>query len=91
VANIHSAKKRIRTNARKHMRNTMYRSRAKTMIKRAEAEIFNGTPDAEAVRQACRTLDKAAGKGILHKNNAARRKARLMKKYNEALQETTTA
>ncbi|PDV97967.1 30S ribosomal protein S20 [Candidatus Chloroploca asiatica] len=84
MANTQSAKKRIRSNARKHERNTVYRSRVKTMVKKAEMSIFSGTPDEEAVRDAISTLDKAAVKGIIHKNNAARRKSRLMKKLNAA-------
>ncbi len=84
MANTKSAKKRIRTNERKHLRNTMYRSRVKTMIKKAEQSIFSGTPDEATIREAISTLDKAAGKGVLHKNNAARRKSRLMKKLNAA-------
>lgn len=84
MANTKSAKKRIRSNERKHQRNTMYRSRVKTMIKKAELSIFTGTPDEALVREAISTLDKAAVKGIIHKNNAARRKSRLMKKLNAA-------
>jgi small subunit ribosomal protein S20 len=86
VANIKSAKKRIRVNARKHERNVRYRSRVKTMIKKAEDTIFDGEPEIEEVQEAIRTLDKAASKGILHRNNVARRKSRLMKKYNQAIQ-----
>lgn len=84
MANTKSAKKRIRTNERKRVRNLMYRSRVKTMVKKAEQAIFNGTPSEETLREAISTLDKAAGKGIIHKNNAARRKSRLMKKFNAA-------
>jgi len=84
LANTKSAKKRIRSNERKHQRNTIYRSRVKTMVKKAEQSISSGTPDDATVREAIRTLDKAAGKGIIHKNNAARRKSRLMKKLNTA-------
>jgi len=62
------------------MRNQMYRSRVKTVIRKAEQLIFTGQPSEEAVRDAVSTLDKAAVKGIIHKNNAARRKSRLMKK-----------
>jgi small subunit ribosomal protein S20 len=91
VANIKSAKKRIRVNARQHERNLRYRSRAKTMVNKAEDSIFSDTPSEEAVREAIRTLDKAAVKGIIHKNNAARRKSRLMKKYNQALQASQSA
>lgn len=84
MANTKSAKKRIRSNERKHERNTMYRSRVKTAVKKAEQSIFSGTPDEETIRAAISTLDKAAVKGIIHKNNAARRKSRLMKKLNTA-------
>ncbi|MEI6775609.1 MAG: 30S ribosomal protein S20 [Chloroflexales bacterium] len=80
MANTKSAKKRIGTNARKHTRNQMYRSQVKTAVKKAEQSIFSGTPDEAAIRAAISTLDKAAVKGIIHKNNAARRKSRLVKK-----------
>jgi small subunit ribosomal protein S20 len=82
LANSKSAEKRIRSNQRKAERNKMYRSRAKTMVKKAEQLILSGQASEEAVREACSTLDKAAVKGIIHKNNAARRKSRLMKKLN---------
>lgn len=80
MANTKSAQKRIRANERKRVRNQAYRSRAKTMIRKAEQLIAGGNPSDEAVREAISTLDKAAVKGIIHKNNAARRKSRLMKK-----------
>lgn len=85
MANTSSAKKRIRSNERKHQRNTVYRSRVKTMVKKAEQSIFSGTPDEATIREAISNLDKAAVKGIIHKNNAARRKSRLMKKLNAAV------
>jgi small subunit ribosomal protein S20 len=84
LANTKSAQKRIRSNQRKHDRNQAYRSRVKTMIKKAEDAIFAGSPDEAVIREAISTLDKAAVKGIIHKNNAARRKSRLMKKLNAA-------
>ena len=84
MANTKSSQKRIRTNATKALRNRMYRSRVKTLIRKAEQLIVSGKADAttieSAVREACSTLDKAAVKGIIHKNNAARRKSRLVKK-----------
>ena len=82
LANTKSAEKRIRSNERKRLRNQMYRSRVKTMVRKAEQMIFGGQSSEEAVREAISTLDKAAVKGIIHKNNAARRKSRLMKKLN---------
>jgi small subunit ribosomal protein S20 len=60
----------------------MYRSRVKTMIRKAEQLIYGGESSEDAVKEAIRTLDKAAVKGVIHKNNAARRKSRLMKKLN---------
>lgn len=69
----------------------MYRSRTKTMVRKAEQAIFSGEPNAEVLREAISTLDKAAGKGILHKNNAARRKSRLMKKYHAAIRANAAA
>ena len=82
MANTKSAEKRIRSNERKRLRNQSYRSRVKTVIRKAEQLIFGGQPSEDAVRAAISTIDKAAGKGIIHKNNAARRKSRLMKKLN---------
>ena len=63
----------------------MYRSRARTAIKKARKLILAGQQEEarEAVRTAYKALDKAAEKGIIHKNNAARRKARLMRLYNQ--------
>jgi small subunit ribosomal protein S20 len=80
LANTKSSEKRIRSNERKHLRNQMYRSRVKTMIRKAEETIFAGQPSEDSIRLAMSTLDKAAVKGIIHKNNAARRKSRLAKK-----------
>lgn len=84
LANTKSAQKRIRSDARKHQSNTMVRSRVKTFIKKAETSVFAAATDsAESVREACAQLDKAASKGVIHKNNAARRKSRLMAKFNK--------
>ncbi len=87
MANTKSAIKNIRKNERRRMRNQAFRSRARTMIKKARLAILAGrTEEAqEAVRQACSALDKAAEKGIIHKNNAARRKARLMRLFNQTM------
>jgi small subunit ribosomal protein S20 len=84
LANTKSAKKRIRSNERKRERNIMYRSRVKTAVKKAEQSIYSGSPDEAVIREAISTLDKAAVKGIIHKNNAARRKSRLVKKLHAA-------
>jgi small subunit ribosomal protein S20 len=83
VANIKSQKKRILTNAKRAERNKAVKSELKTRVKTAHAAT--GSPDsAESVRVAVKRLDMAAAKGIIHKNTAARRKSRLMKKVNSA-------
>ena len=85
MANTKSAQKRIRSDARKRLRNQMVKSRVKTFIKKADQAIVAGEEASiEAVRQACSELDKAATKGVIHKNNAARRKSRLMARFNKA-------
>lgn len=84
MANTKSALKRIRMSERRHAQNQSYNSRVKTMLKKAEQSIATGTVDQAAVLAAISTLDKAAVKGVIHKNNAARRKSRLMKKVNAA-------
>ncbi|HEY77261.1 MAG TPA: 30S ribosomal protein S20 [Thermoflexia bacterium] len=88
MAHTKSAIKNIRKNRKRRLRNRMYRSRAKTAIKKARRLIEAGQLEEarEAIRIAYSALDKAAEKGIIHKNNAARRKARLMRLYNKALQ-----
>jgi small subunit ribosomal protein S20 len=85
VANIKSQKKRILTNAKRADRNKAVKSELKTRVKSAvAAAAATGTADANAeeVRLAIKKIDKAAAKGIIHANQAARRKARLMKKVN---------
>jgi len=81
MANIKSQIKRNRSNERRRLRNQAVRSELKTRVKRATQELESGSEDAsEAVRLAQKRLDKAAAKGRIHKNQAARRTSRLMKK-----------
>lgn len=82
-----SAQKQVRVSERRRLRNKSIRSLAKTNITKAERRIFSGELGLarEAVVIAISSLDKAAEKGVIHPNNAARRKSRLMKKLNEAL------
>lgn len=83
MANIKSAIKRIRSSARKRARNKPVRTALKTYVKSAQVQITTGSDTSpEAVVRAISALDKAANKGIIHKNQAARRKARLMAKLN---------
>jgi small subunit ribosomal protein S20 len=84
LANSKSAEKRIRVSERRRLRNRPFRSAARTYVKKAELAIASGDQAVaeEAVLLATRTLDRVASKGVIHPNNAARRKSRLMKKYN---------
>jgi small subunit ribosomal protein S20 len=84
LANNKQSKKRILINETKRLRNRPYRSAARTYVKKAEVAIQSGNQDAAAtaVGDALSMLDRVASKGIIHQNNAARRKSRLMKKYN---------
>ncbi len=89
MANHKSAIKRIRSNERKRLRNRMWRSSARTKVKKARATIETGAVEEarQATIEAIRTLDKAASKGVLHPNNVARRKSRLMKRLAELEQQ----
>lgn len=79
----------MRQNEKRRLRNRVYRTRARTLVKKSRRLIDAGQfEDAEvSVHQACQALDKAAAKGVIHENNAARRKSRLMKRLNAALAE----
>ena len=84
MANIKSQKKRVLTNEKRHQRNKAVRSEVKTAIKKVYAAVDAG--DAETAKsaalEASTLLDKAASKGILHKNQAANRKSGIMKAAN---------
>ncbi len=69
------------------MYNRLHRSRARTAVKKVrQAILAKDLTTAQAlIKQAISYLDRAAGKGVIHKNNAARRKSRLMKMLNKAL------
>lgn len=84
MANSKSALKRVRVAERNRLHNRPYRSAARTLVKKAELVIQNGerAEATDAVQRAIAMLDRVAGKGIIHKNNAARRKSRLMAKFN---------
>ena len=84
MANIKSQIKRNKQNEVTRVSNRIYRGSARTFIRKAQAAILSGDKAvAETeVKQAIRSLDIAAQKGIIHKNNAARRKSRLMAQFN---------
>ena len=81
MANIKSQIKRNRQNEVRRLRNKAVKSELKSRVKSATAATGDETADAEALtRLAVKRLDKAASKGVIHKNQAARRKSRLMKR-----------
>jgi small subunit ribosomal protein S20 len=86
VPNIKSAIKRVKVSERRRLRNRMVKSAVRTYVRTAERNINNSRVDEATTRssvgRALQALDAAASKGVLHKNNAARRKSRLMKKLN---------
>lgn len=84
MANIKSQIKRNKQNQKRRMRNRVYRGTARTYVRKAEAAIKVGDAQTsqEETLKAIKALDKAASKGVIHKNNAARRKSRLVKKLN---------
>ncbi len=88
MANIKSAKKRIRQIEKRTERNRVYRSSARTYVKKARLSIEAGNlEEAEAAaNMAYKTLDKAARRNIIHPRNAARRKGRLMAALKAARQ-----
>lgn len=86
MANTLSAKQRIRNSARKAKFNRLHRSRARTFVKNTREAVAQkdlGTAN-EEIMKAISALDRAAGKGVVHPNNAARRKSRLMKLLSKA-------
>jgi len=81
LANLKSAIKRNRQNKKRRLHNRVFRGSARVQVKKARSAMEEGNKESavEEVRQAVKRLDRAAAKGIIHKNNAARRKSRLMK------------
>ncbi len=84
MANTRSAEKAMRVSDRNRTRNRIVRTTARTQVRKAVSvvETSDAAASEQSVREAIRALDKAAAKGIIKKNNAARRKARLMQRLN---------
>lgn len=81
MANIQSQIKRNKQNEKRRLRNRVARGSARSAVIKARAALDANAPETkEAVMKAISELDKAAERGVIHKNNAARRKSRLMKK-----------
>ncbi len=78
MANTRSAGKRIKQNLKRRLRNRAVRSTIRSSVKSARAAVTEKTPQArEAVLEAIRILDRAASRGIIHRNTAARKKSAL--------------
>ena len=85
MPNIESAKKRVLVNNTKAQRNKSRKSALKTALKKANIAIETNAADKDVlVKDAIKKIDQAAAKGILHPNNAARKKSALMTKANAA-------
>lgn len=84
MANSKSARKRILVAQRRHDSRRPYISACRTLVKKAVLAIQSGDEAVAtaAVGNAVKMLDRTAGKGIIHRNNAARRKSRLLHKFN---------
>lgn len=92
MANIKSQIKRNRQNNKRSLRNRVNRGAARTAIRDAHVAIDAGVPESKAaLMQAISLLDRAASKGVIHKNNAARRKSRLVKAYAKMVPTTVEA
>jgi small subunit ribosomal protein S20 len=91
LANIKSAIKRNKQNEKRRVQNRIYRGAARTYVRKARLsiEVDDFETARQATLQAVSVLDKAAEKGTIHKNNAARRKSRLMKRLAK-LEKTST-
>ncbi len=94
MPNIKSVKKDVIKSRKNHLRNVAAKSAMKTFIKKARVAMDGATDPAataEAIRQACKVIDKTAERAIIHKNQAARRKSRLMKRANKLAQQASAA
>lgn len=87
MANIKSAKKRIKVTEFKTLKNKMVKSALKTTLKKFETSLLTDNKDEiqASFKSAVRALDMAASKGIIHKNTAARKKSRLSVKISSKL------
>ncbi|HPF86961.1 MAG TPA: 30S ribosomal protein S20 [Candidatus Limiplasma sp.] len=87
MPNIKSAIKRVKVSEKKNLRNRIVKSKVKTAIKKFDAELAENPANAGAQYSATTSaIDKAAAKGIVHKNTANRKKARLAKQMAKAAQ-----
>ncbi len=85
MANTKTAKKRIKIIENRTLRNASIKSNLRTFIRKFENDLANATEEENrsALKKAVVVIDKAVSKGILHKNNAAHKKSRLMRAFNK--------
>lgn len=94
MANTKSAIKRIGVEKKRRERNHAVKTKVRTFVTRARKAIATAPAEpttVETIRQAMSQLDRAVTKGVLHRNNAARRKSRLSRRLNAALGEGSEA
>lgn len=86
MPNIKSAAKRVRQNIKRELRNRRHKSMLKSAIRRFEESLQSGNREEAQIKlhAATRQIDKAAARGIVHKNNAARKKSRLNRLFNQS-------
>ena len=84
MPNIKSAIKRVKVTEKKNLRNRMIKSATRTTVKKFEAAVAAGNADAAALSVAAGAVDRAVAKGVMHKNAANRKKARLAKRLAKA-------
>jgi small subunit ribosomal protein S20 len=83
MANIKAAIKHIKTSEKRHQRNQAVKSATRTYVKKARVAITQNPGESEAdLTAAISALDRAVAKGVIHRNNGARRKSRLMKRFH---------
>ncbi len=85
MANIKSQIKRIRTNEKRRLRNQSVKSELKTLVRKTREAVEAGDKEAaiECLKAASRKLDKAVSKGVIHKNQAAKRKSKLARRVSK--------
>ena len=86
MPNIKSAIKRVKVSEKKNLRNRMIKSAMRTNVKKFATAVEAGQADAAMLSAAQGVVDKAAAKGVIHKNAANRKKARMAKAMNKAAQ-----
>jgi small subunit ribosomal protein S20 len=83
LPNIKSAIKRVKVNEKKNLRNRMIKSAMRTSVKKFEVATAAGSADQQLLNATSSSIDRAASKGVIHKNAANRKKSRLAKRMNK--------